>query len=225
MSRHDGKIKGPRLTTAGRDTGKPSRSGVDAFGDKRPRCPRQYVGKLKAHVSGTVCAIQWHKERDQALYYVIVAFILCFLLPGVVLAICYIKILKEVKKSSKVHPAPELSQSEGSTHPKKNYSTSSKAVRSLLIIVCAYFICMTPFSVTKLVKVVTDDEMFLTGGLNTAASIVEFCSSAINPLIYGIFRRDFRKAYQQLLFKAGILRSYTTEHSNLVIRYSADSIS
>ena len=35
----------------------------------------------------------------------------------------------------------------------RNYSTSSKAVKSLLIVVLAFFICMTPFSITKLYKV------------------------------------------------------------------------
>ncbi|KAK3092285.1 hypothetical protein FSP39_000739 [Pinctada imbricata] len=163
-----------------------------------------------------ICAIQWHKERDQAIFYVVAAFILCFLMPGLALGFCYCKILKEVKKKSQVHPSVYQNNQDGSISKKKKYSTSSKAVRSLLIIVCAYFICMTPFSVTKLIKVSWENKTFLRGSLNTAASVIAFCSSAINPLIYGIFRRDFRAAYKRLICKVkqgGNPSNITTAHA------------
>ncbi|XP_062603418.1 5-hydroxytryptamine receptor 1A-alpha-like [Saccostrea cucullata] len=136
-----------------------------------------------------ICAIQWHRERQQAVYYVVIAFLLCFLLPGVILIINYYKIIKQVK--SKV-------SCPGGPMPAKSYSTSSKAIRSLLIVVIAYFVCMTPFSVTKLMKVVIAQETVLNSQINSVASVVAFISSAVNPLIYGIFRKDFRLAYKRI---------------------------
>ncbi|KAK0042484.1 octopamine receptor 1 [Biomphalaria pfeifferi] len=84
---------------------------------------------------------------------------------------------------------------------KKNYGVSSKAVRSLLIVVLAFFICMAPFSCTKLYKVIVPRKDALPGYVNLVASIFQFCSSAVNPLIYGIFRKDFRAAFLSLLKK------------------------
>jgi hypothetical protein len=135
-----------------------------------------------------VCAIQWHKEQQQAIYYVVFAFILCFFLPGFILILNYYKIIKQVKTKVTSSAAP------GSA-----YSTSSKALRSLLIVVIAYFVCMTPFSVTKLIKVVIDNEEMLNSRVNSVASVVAFISSAVNPLIYGIFRKDFRRAYKRIV--------------------------
>ncbi|XP_048729850.1 5-hydroxytryptamine receptor 4-like [Ostrea edulis] len=135
----------------------------------------------------TVCAIQWHRER-QAIYYVVFAFILCFLLPGFILILNYYKIIKQINTKVTCSTAP------GST-----YSTSSKAIRSLLIVVIAYFVCMTPFSVTKLIKVFITQETLLNSRVNSAASVVAFMSSAVNPFIYGIFRKDFRRAYKRIV--------------------------
>ncbi|XP_048733585.2 histamine H2 receptor-like [Ostrea edulis] len=143
-----------------------------------------------------ICAIQWHRERQQAMYYVVVAFIVCFFLPGFILILNYYRIIKQVK--TKVSsPATTISA--------KSYSTSSKAIRSLLIVVIAYFVCMTPFSLTKLMKVLITQETLLNSQINSVASVVAFISSAVNPLIYGIFRKDFRRAYKRIFvtFKRG----------------------
>lgn len=123
------------------------------------------------------------------MYYVVVAFILCFLLPGLILIFNYYLIIKQVR--TKV-------SCPGSPISAKSYSTSSKAIRSLLIVVIAYFVCMTPFSVTKLMKVTIAQETVLNSHFNSIASIVAFISSAVNPLIYGIFRKDFRRAYKRI---------------------------
>lgn len=136
-----------------------------------------------------ICAIQWQKEQKQAVYYVVIAFILCFLLPGLILIFNYYLIIKQVR--TKV-------SCPGSPISAKSYSTSSKAIRSLLIVVIAYFVCMTPFSVTKLMKVTIAQETVLNSHFNSIASIVAFISSAVNPLIYGIFRKDFRRAYKRI---------------------------
>ncbi|GFO34700.1 alpha-2 adrenergic receptor [Plakobranchus ocellatus] len=88
---------------------------------------------------------------------------------------------------------------------RRNYSASSKAVKSLLIVVLAFFICMTPFSITKLYKVIFPRPDSLPGYVNLVATIFQYCSSVINPLIYGIFRKDFQRAFL-LIFKRTMVR-------------------
>ncbi|KAK7507018.1 hypothetical protein BaRGS_00001869 [Batillaria attramentaria] len=167
------------------------------------------------------CAIQWHIYGNPVLIYVIVAFILCFLLPGVLLTVAYCKVFSEVKKiKPRAQPQMQLAsiQRPGTQNghhdrnsvapdeppppPKpQKYSESSKAVRSLLIVVLAYFVCMTPFSVTKLIKVIISTPDALPGYANLVATFFQYMSSAVNPLIYGLFRRDFQKAFLYLLWR------------------------
>ncbi|XP_050416715.2 octopamine receptor 1-like [Patella vulgata] len=161
-----------------------------------------------------ICAISWYKERQRALYYVIFAFILCFLLPGLVLAYCYYHVLTIAQKQHRRlqkqrNNLNNLNLNSTSSPPK--YNTSSKAVKSLLVVVLAYFLCMTPFSCTKLYKVSVDEQQPLPNYMNLVASILAFCSSAVNPFIYGIFRKDFRRAYKKILWQ--ILRRNSLEAS------------
>ncbi|XP_069119281.1 histamine H2 receptor-like [Argopecten irradians] len=144
-----------------------------------------------------VCAIQWQQEKEQAVYYVVTAFLLCFFLPGLALVVNYFLVVREVRRSTRsLQPLNELPNS----RKKSNYSQSKKVVKSLLVVVLAYFVCMTPFSVTKLIKVIVSDTNFVSGRINTFASLVAYCSSSVNPFIYGILRKDFRNAYK-LIFK------------------------
>ena len=142
-----------------------------------------------------ICAIQWFRHQSQAIYYVTAAFALCFLGPGIVLVYNYLKILKEAKKQKNQIRACPTGQSREKS---KENAISTRIVWSLLVVVFAYFICTTPFSLTKLIKVIATRENFIPGPINLTASLLGYVASAINPLIYGIFRRDFRQAYKRL---------------------------
>ncbi|KAK7105080.1 alpha-1A adrenergic receptor-like [Littorina saxatilis] len=169
------------------------------------------------------CAIQWYLYGNPVLIYVIVTFILCFMLPGVVITISYCTILRTAKKMKplpQIKPIPQiksipqtssdvLSESSIVISPKPRVLSNtlhkrvgfahegSKAVRSLLIVVLAFFICMTPFSVIKLYKVAFGDP--LPGYASILATFFQFMSSAVNPFIYALFRQDFQLAFLQIL--------------------------
>lgn len=148
-----------------------------------------------------ICAIQWFEERPGTIYYVVLAFIFCFLGPGLLLIKNYLGIVKAVKQmTSTVDPdnLAHVLQADRKKRAKQNKHTQ-KSIRSLMVVVIAYFVCMTPFSVTKLVKVVISD--VVPDRVNTAASLIGYCSSALNPFIYAIFRHDFRRAYKNALFR------------------------
>ncbi|XP_043191277.1 tyramine/octopamine receptor-like [Amphibalanus amphitrite] len=76
-----------------------------------------------------------------------------------------------------------------------------RIIRSISIVVAIFFVCMTPFCVTKLVKIIFLREDLLPGWLNLLASVVQFMSSATNPFIYGFFRPDFKRAFLRIYRK------------------------
>jgi hypothetical protein len=88
---------------------------------------------------------------------------------------------------------------------------SHKALKGLLIVVVAYFICMTPFSVTKLIKVVVPRESVVPGYANIVATVFQYLASAVNPLIYGLFRQDFQQAFSYLFWCSMRRRGHTRE--------------
>lgn len=146
-----------------------------------------------------ICAIQWHLYRPGSVVYVIVAFLLCFLGPGAVLIWCYVKIMKEVKNQKQQAIVMVFADPKLQAKHNKKVSDRTKLLWSFITIVVAYFLCTAPFSVTKLIKVSASNVSIVPNEVNLFSALLGYVSSAINPLIYGIFRRDFRKAYFQLL--------------------------
>ena len=152
-----------------------------------------------------ICAIAWHKQQSQAIYYVTSAFILCFMLPGIIMLFSYVYIMNEAKKIGCTIQMGTLrdaaSQSNGTTVIVQNSQAkkAAKTIRSLLVVVALFFVCMTPFCVTKLLKVIYIDPSFVPDYVNLASSYFQFCSSVVNPFIYGIFRSDFRHSYKRIL--------------------------
>lgn len=160
-----------------------------------------------------ICAIQWHSYQPDTIVYVVLAFLFCFLIPGIILIYCYSKILKEVK-NQKAQATINTGNIRAQEKNKRKASHRSKIVRSLLIVVLAYFICTTPFSVTKLIKVLANGKDPIPGPINLIAALLGYVASAINPLIYGIFRHDFRAAYKNLLYSIFIGKRNLNIHSN-----------
>lgn len=136
-----------------------------------------------------VCAIDWQTEIIQARYYVVTACIICFIIPGVLMSINYSLIMWDIKQMPKIpnlQKADSMERNDGNDH--------RKVMRSLLVIVVLFFICMTPFCAIKFIKVITPSTR-VPGYVTLFATYVQYMSSAVNPFVYGIFRRDFRKAY------------------------------
>ncbi|XP_045186308.2 octopamine receptor beta-3R-like [Mercenaria mercenaria] len=161
-----------------------------------------------------ICAIQWHSYRPDSTVYVVIAFLICFLIPGMVLVYCYSKILKEVKNQKAQITVNTAGNTRSIEKNKKKLSDRTKIVWSLLVVVLAYFICTTPFSVTKLIKVLANGKDPIPGPINLVSALLGYVASAINPLIYGIFRRDFRTAYKHLLYLVFLQRRFSDAQSS-----------
>ncbi|XP_022095359.1 alpha-2A adrenergic receptor-like [Acanthaster planci] len=136
-----------------------------------------------------VCAIDWDNEHhDEVIAYVSVAFITCFLIPTGVIVFCYLKIACAVRSSS----GPQIPR--GGRRQRQDV----RVIHSLTVVVVVYFICMSPFCVTKVLKICLGSSA-LPPYLNLTASWFAFVASGTNPFIYGIFRHDFRQAFRNLI--------------------------
>jgi hypothetical protein len=136
-----------------------------------------------------VCAIDWFHDAH-TFYYVVVAFVVCFMLPGIVLIYCYTSIAQTASRLATIVTGPASDRQSSSAN-----KSLRKTIKSLLIVVVTFFVCMTPFCMTKLLKVITSNPTFVPGHVNTMSSLIQYFASAANPLIYGIFRKDFRQAF------------------------------
>lgn len=155
-----------------------------------------------------VCAIDWF-TYSEALIYVLVAFVVCFSVPAVFILITNTTIIwvSYVSSRARVLPHPLAAQENGQPgakagRPEKRANRSSLhhvIVRSMLVVIMAFFVFLTPFSVTKLIKMWTMDEGSVPGPVNLAATLCQYVASAINPFIYFLLRRDYRAAAWRLL--------------------------
>ena len=144
-----------------------------------------------------VCAIDWDNySHDGAQTYVTIAFVVCFLIPTCVMVFCYIKI--SIAASASSARQPQHSRNIG-----RQVSKNIKVIQSLAVVVITFFICMTPFCVTKVIKIFLSSSS-LPPYIDLASSCFAFISSASNPFIYGIFRREFRQAFKKLFCRKPI---------------------
>ena len=141
-----------------------------------------------------VCAINWEAGGRDVQYYVIIACILCFLVPAGIMLFCYVNIIRQARLCHRhirpMDPATAISS---------NFKQAVKTITSLLVVVVVFFVCMTPFCLTKLLKVVISND-FIPGYVNLTSSYLEFLASLANPFIYGFFRREFRFAYYYIFW-------------------------
>lgn len=85
-------------------------------------------------------------------------------------------------------------------HVKRVYQRERRATVTIAIIVAAFLICWLPFSITYLIDTVGSYDLKDTKGF-LVIFWLGYCNSAVNPVLYSIFNRDFRLAFKRLLCK------------------------
>ena len=123
---------------------------------------------------------------------------------------CYMNIIRHARKVAQSVPTIGRTTNPAQLHDPNNPSnlqvqkaskSASKTIRSLLVVVALFFVCMTPFCVTKFLKVVFNDASEVPGYANLISSYFQYISSMVNPFIYAIFRADFRNAYRLVWYR------------------------
>ncbi|XP_018565547.1 pyrokinin-1 receptor-like [Anoplophora glabripennis] len=134
-----------------------------------------------------------------------------FVGPMTLISILYVLIWIRLKKSKKItaHRVSTCTTSSSTTEPGRkrmvrNACAQNRVVKMLIAVVAAFFICWAPFHAQRLLAV------YLAGAsmeaqqaffnfylyLMHTSGVLYFVSTTINPLLYHIMSRKFRKAFK-----------------------------
>ncbi|XP_072022270.1 beta-2 adrenergic receptor-like [Amphiura filiformis] len=163
--------------------------------------------------SEIICAIDWENETYSVVTYTVTAFVICFMIPIMVMCFAYYRIYKVARshsnriahrlQSARSHRSQDVDCQRGrqsvSSGVRSVSKYNAKAIKTILIMIIAYLLCNTPFSLTKLIKVIYSDNESVPPGVNTLASWLAFVNPCCNPIIYAINREEFREAFCRTL--------------------------
>lgn len=88
----------------------------------------------------------------------------------------------------------------GNRHPKKRISVSQekRAAKTLSIVMGCFIVCWLPFFIVALLEPLCR-ECFFHPALIGVVLWMGYCNSALNPIIYTFFNKDFRFAFKKMV--------------------------
>lgn len=138
---------------------------------------------------GKFCYLLAFIDRTTAVVYNFLAFFLFFVLPMSVAGLCYWNIYKLVKGHQNA-VGSSLNTSHDASSPRLTRE-EIHITRSLLALVCGFVICWLPCSIVNIVAMFYNLSRHAEMIFIFTASL----STAINPIIFNIFNKPFRKQF------------------------------
>ncbi|XP_071149096.1 neuropeptide S receptor-like [Mytilus edulis] len=147
----------------------------------------------------TMCTIHFQQDWMWKLYFTLI-FFACFLIPGIIIAVCYTLIAVIIWKKSKA--IEEGSDAMCSLRDGQDYNPSGcgvagsvihqakiRTIKMTFMIVTVFIICWCPYFIISLLQVY---QVINNDTIEKKMTIVFFqmfapLNSAINPIIYGVF--------------------------------------
>lgn len=140
--------------------------------------------------------ISWKRPN-----YEMLVFFIGFMIPLLGIIFCYIRIYSVVKIQLKKFQAT-TSTIRRNTHLMKDI----KAIKTIAIIVIAFFICWCPFFILTVIDAWCGCTLNHT--LITFSKVLHYSNSALNPIIYACFNKEYRKGF------VGAMNKYTNKYEN-----------
>ncbi|XP_064484006.1 D(1B) dopamine receptor-like [Ornithodoros turicata] len=152
-----------------------------------------------------VCDVDWHPRHEHRLFYAAL-FTICFAIPAAIIVVQYARIMLSVQRLHATTPAPiglpqrcKAKDSDStSSQSSQNSDGHQKIFLSILAVIAIFFVCITPFCCTKLVKVLYGPKA-IPDWLDMLSTVVQFLASVVNPFVYSIGLRSFREALCRLI--------------------------
>ncbi|CAJ1058584.1 alpha-2Db adrenergic receptor [Xyrichtys novacula] len=69
----------------------------------------------------------------------------------------------------------------------------------LAVVMGVFVLCWFPFFFTYSLRAICRDSCYIPGALFNLFFWIGYCNSSVNPIIYTIFNRDFRKAFKKII--------------------------
>ena len=118
--------------------------------------------------------------------YQIMVFLVCFALPLAGISYCYICMFREVTRQQNQLPQGQLKQ-------RCQLAVDFKAIKTIAIVVIVFVICWCPFFAIVIVngfcKCVRNEHLII------FVKILHYTNSALNPVIYVWYNKEYRKAF------------------------------
>jgi hypothetical protein len=141
--------------------------------------------------------------NDAAFSYSLVFCVLTIIIPMIVMAYVYYRILCTVRKNStKVINHPPVSGVETRVHKRGkmniDYSFKTRAFLTILILFIGYFVCFLPYLVARF-DAITGRHLATTCFTEAVLILICYLNSVINPLVYYVRIGKFREACRDIV--------------------------
>lgn len=113
-----------------------------------------------------------------------------------------VKAMSDIEKESNKFNSPRTSRKMGKRNIKaqvKRFRMETKAAKTLAIIVGLFILCWLPFFTVYVIRAFCTDCVHPT--LFSVIFWLGYCNSAVNPMIYALFSKDFRFAFKRIICK------------------------
>ncbi|KAL0166623.1 hypothetical protein M9458_038467, partial [Cirrhinus mrigala] len=138
--------------------------------------------------------------------YYCIRFICGFLLPFLVILICYILAAAGIRRT--------------------RISGKSRPLRVLAVLVCAFFLCWAPYHFLGLVKLVNEDNKVVKEGMAMASNLAYF-NSCVNPVLYFCMGLDVNQRCNQslsVIFRRALMEEGQSLSQQVTREESSNSI-
>jgi len=139
-------------------------------------------------------------------------FLVAFLLPSVVIVLCYSAIFYKIKTtrrkmdSHSCRTPISASKMQVEQKMKRQRREDIRLTKMMLTIFVLFIVCFLPLMLVN----VLDDDM-RQPAVHIIASVLAWMSAAVNPFIYSIQNQQYQKAFKTLLFKKRTNKTVSVE--------------
>ncbi|XP_070532904.1 allatostatin-A receptor-like [Ptychodera flava] len=159
------------------------------------------------HKAGNGYCILFAYPNDTiAIFYAVFYFVVCYLIPTVVMVWAYIMISNSLKIKSQNNLGIHDDRVESIVRARK------RLIRMLILVLLAYFICWTPLTLLFFIHSLGGPTDYFAGYFN-AIIIIAFANSILNPFIYAFKYRQFRKGLMTKICRC-FMRDSRVGHDN-----------
>ena len=167
--------------------------------------PQAWVVSTTGRAPNKRCAEDWKDHGDVTgnRVYTVVAFVVLFVIPILVISISYAIIMHNLWQPERVltnHQSQSVTGEKEQASPYKltihGTKKKRKTIYMLLTVIIVFLVCMLPFQI--IILVIRFINISHPEALATAikiSSVLAVCSMACNPFIYSFFSEKFRRAF------------------------------
>ena len=127
--------------------------------------------------------------------------------PLTIITICYVKVFRTVSRSNQVFSR------ENNLQQLRANVEEAKVTKTLAAVMVGFTCCWLPISVMDNIDA-TRGQQTLRRQVYLTYSFLVYLSGAINPFIYGVTNRQFRREYKAILRMTSCLRSQNNNNGN-----------